>query len=480
MKCTKKFKSLIFAILTSMMSVVSSCSDDIDYYQEGQQNDNAIDLAAVSTDWNNTQEDVVQLMNGYKLLYEDANSLIYTNPLSNQSISYAFSGGLLTASSIVFMTQSQNGKELKPESTYDYIGDVSDGHVYADISSNTLAIVWQQADGDVEYSAIGYTPIFSEAFGDIEAYGVTTNEQITVEPYRAEATGRVTGTDKECEAGFIYGMSPDFPEGEYQTKTTRSKGGDFKATFTGLLGDQKYYYRAFAKIDNITYWGEIMSFQSRPITYTMNGVIYDMIRVDGGPYGDFYIMQTEIIPTASFYLGNIPISKTLDGNHDGYITLGEYRLFVTAFINATGLSWRMPSSEEWKYAYSGGNLSKGFTYSGSDNLDDIAWYISNSNSKSHDVCTKKANELGIFDMCGNFAEMTYDGAIEVIKGGGYASAATVSYQGDAYGGSWKSPSNECTKESRLYTPGARNQIDGSYITVRFLVDCNPKAFVTVK
>lgn len=64
----------------------------------------------------------------------------------------------------------------------------------------------------------------------------------------------------------------------------------------------------------------------------------------------------------------------------------------------TGMEFRLPTEAEWEYAARGGNKSKGYLYSGSNNPDDVAWYEVNSGNKTHVVNTKAANELGIYDM----------------------------------------------------------------------------------
>jgi formylglycine-generating enzyme required for sulfatase activity len=70
--------------------------------------------------------------------------------------------------------------------------------------------------------------------------------------------------------------------------------------------------------------------------------------------------------------------------------------------------YRLPTEMEWQYAASGGDKSKGFTYSGSNDIKDVAWYRSNSNNKTQEVGKLSPNELGLYDMSGNVWEWCWD------------------------------------------------------------------------
>ncbi len=98
---------------------------------------------------------------------------------------------------------------------------------------------------------------------------------------------------------------------------------------------------------------------------------------------------------SNFKGDNLPVEK---------VSWNDCQKFISKLNKLTGKSFRLPTEAEWEFAARGGNKSRGYQYSGSNVIDDVAWFDDNSSSKTHVVGEKLSNELGIFDMSGNVAE----------------------------------------------------------------------------
>lgn len=193
--------------------------------------------------------------------------------------------------------------------------------------------------------------------------------------------------------------------------------------------------------------------------FTVNGVTFNMNLVEHGTFQmgsdssdaydsekpvhtvtiskDYYIGETEVTQALWYaVMGQKPTSdgnkwSSLDGLGDDYpayyINWDDCQTFITKLNQLTGQTFRMPTEAEWEYAAKGGNKSQGYTYSGSNTIDNVAWYTDNSGSKAHPVATKQPNELGIYDMSGNVYEWCQDWY------GSYSSSAQTNPTGPSAG-----------------------------------------------
>ena len=205
--------------------------------------------------------------------------------------------------------------------------------------------------------------------------------------------------------------------------------------------------------------------------YTVNGVSFKMIAVKGGTFqmgsddgyewekpvhqvtlSDYYIGETEVTQELwSAVMGSNPSDFT--GNMQRpveTVSWNDCQTFISRLNQLTGENFCLPTEAQWEYAARGGNKSKGSIYSGSNEIDEVAWYWDNSSFTTHPVKTKAPNELGIYDMSGNVWEWCSDWY------GDYSSAAQTDPTGPATGsshvsrgGSWDYDASYCRVANRI-------------------------------
>ena len=218
-------------------------------------------------------------------------------------------------------------------------------------------------------------------------------------------------------------------------------------------------------------------------TLTVNGIKYNMVWVDGGTFrmgatseqGSDADSDREYpvhsVTLSGYYIGKTEVTqalwKAVMGSNPSYwkgdnlpvesVSWDDCHEFIRKLNALTGQNFRLPTEAEWEFACRGGNNSRGYKYSGSNYIDNVAWYSGNSGDKTHPVATKLPNELGIYDMSGNVWEWCSDWY------GKYSSGAQTNpkgpYDGSSRverGGSWIISAGYCRSSDRLsISPGNR-------------------------
>ena len=178
---------------------------------------------------------------------------------------------------------------------------------------------------------------------------------------------------------------------------------------------------------------------------------------------DYYIGKYEVTQAQwKAIMGTNPSNCKGDNLPVENVSWNDIQEFITKLNAQTGKKFRLPTEAEWEYAARGGNQSKGYKYSGSNKISEVAWYGDNSNSKTHPVGQKTPNELGVYDMSGNVWEWCQD------RWGSYSSSSQTNPTGPSSGsirvlrgGGWYSIARYCRVSLRnCYSPDFRSDYYG--------------------
>lgn len=219
-------------------------------------------------------------------------------------------------------------------------------------------------------------------------------------------------------------------------------------------------------------------------TFKVKGVSFQMMEVEGGTFTMGATSEQasdaieDEIPAHSVTLSSYSIGKTevtqalwkaVMGNNPSHfkgnnrpvesVSWNDCQKFISKLNALTGKHFRLPTEAEWEFAARGGVKSKNCKFSGSNILEDVAWIEGNSGSTTHNVATKQANELGIYDMSGNVFEWCSDWY------GNYDASPQTSPTGPSNGenrvfrgGSWFFETSEC----RVSCRGCDDPNDGGF------------------
>ena len=221
--------------------------------------------------------------------------------------------------------------------------------------------------------------------------------------------------------------------------------------------------------------------------FNVNGVKFTMIAVEGGTFtmgatdeqrGDAFDdeVPTHKVTLAGYLIGQTEVTQELwqavmgsnpcefKGNNLPVECVSWYdcQKFIEKLNSLTGEKFRLPTEAEWEFAARGGNKSKGYKYSGSNDIEMVAWHKGNSSDRTHQVAGKQPNELGIYDMTGNVWEWCSDwygdyGSVSQTNPTGSETGTDRIYRG----GSWLSKMEACRVSHRnSYFPASKSKILG--------------------
>lgn len=275
-------------------------------------------------------------------------------------------------------------------------------------------------------------------------------------------------------AGLVYSttnISPTINDSVLNVNKSGNLSGFYTLGLTKLISNTTYFIRGYINYNNTITYGEGKSFTTGLPPQSVLDLAANMVTIPSGTFtmgctpkqlqnkgvctagtpstqqvtlSSYKICKHEVTQqlwldimgnNPSRYAGNLqrPVEQ---------VSWDSCQIFITKLNQLTGKSYRLPTEAEWEYAARGANNNDSYFYSGSDNLDSVAWYGGDGavgGDSTQIVGTKKANQLGLYDMSGNVNEWCRDnwpssysntpvinpvgagiGEFRVYRGGSYA------------------------------------------------------------
>ena len=277
-------------------------------------------------------------------------------------------------------------------------------------------------------------------------------------------------------------------KGSYTVKITKDGYKEYRQNITVSYYRGNSIYVRLDKVEKPQPQDKVkVSSNSQKLTFAVKGIEFKMVAVAGGTFNmgsndggsnespvhsvtlsDYYIGETEVTQELwKAVMGSNPSYFKGDKNPVDMVSYNDCIDFINKLNSLlaaqlpAGRKFRLPTEAQWEFAARGGNKGKNNNnkYSGSNSIDDVAWYRDNSSIKTHPVKQKQPNELGLYDMSGNMWEWCsdwYDTYLSSSQTDPKGPSSFMSRYRVLRGGSWIFNAQYCRVAYRSYgTPGYR-------------------------
>lgn len=255
------FKIISCPVYVIICMLCFSCSDSSDDILNPDSSDDKVVeevLNKASISWNSSVEHIKKQMKGYTLVDSDVDFLKFTDKNGVLTISYSFTNDSLKATAAVAPKISEIDLSSYLQG-YAELGGLSTKQVLYNTSKNTMCFSYDSTIDDTEYTIIGFTPINSSLYANVEPIIVSTIEATNIKTTSATIKGAISGVSKTYTCGVRYSTDKTFATSK--TKTTKSRG-EFSLSISSLTKNATYYFKCYSIVDGVTYEGEVMEFKT--------------------------------------------------------------------------------------------------------------------------------------------------------------------------------------------------------------------------